>query len=112
MKRGCFCWWKFDDPWKLFQIRFFPIHVGPSTLPIKKGWEAYLAIKNILNFTPPANSIWGAHDPFDKLNNSDTPGIDPADPDDLGFDPAYMFAPNQGIRGNFGIRYTFKKWID
>ena len=79
------------------------------TKKVKKSWEFHCSVKNILNFTPPANSIWGAHDPFEKLNNSDIPGIDPADPNDLGFDPAYMFAPNQGIRGNFGIRYTFKK---
>ena len=68
-------------------------------------------MKNLLNFTPPANSIWAAHDPFDKLNNSDSsnPIEDPADPYNLGFDPAYMYAPNQGIRGNFGFRFSFNK---
>lgn len=78
------------------------------TKTFQKGWQVYTSVKNLLNYTPPSNSIWGAHDPFDKLNNSETPGIDPADPNDLGFDPAYMFAPNQGIRVNFGVRYTLK----
>ena len=27
-------------------------------------------------------------------------------PNALTFDPNYIFAPNQGIRGFFGIRYT------
>lgn len=97
-----------NDPRNL-KSPYWSIQNIQVTKTFKKSLEAYLAIKNLLNFTPPVNSIWGAHDPFDKLNNSETPGIDPADPDDLGFDPAYMFAPNQGIRGNFGIRYTFKK---
>ena len=77
----------------------------------KNGLEVYAAVKNLLNFTPPANSIWAAHDPFDKLNNTDpsNPIEDPADPYNLGFDPAYMYAPNQGIRGNFGLRFKFNK---
>lgn len=96
-----------DDP-RPDMSPYWSIQNFQITKSFKKGWEIYASVKNILNYTPPANSIWGAHDPFDKLNNSETPGIDPADPNDLGFDPAYMFAPNQGIRGNFGIRYVLK----
>ncbi len=95
-----------DDP-RNPKSPYWSIQNIQATKTFKKGWELYAVVKNLLNFTPPSNSIWGAHDPFDKLNNSDTPGIDPLDPDDLGFDPAYMFAPNQGVRVNFGFRYSF-----
>lgn len=97
-----------DDP-RNPKSPYWSIQNIQATKTFKKGWELYAVVKNILDFTPPSNSIWGAHDPFDKLNNSDTPGIDPLDPDDLGFDPAYMFAPNQGVRVNFGLRYSFNK---
>ena len=73
------------------------------TKTFKKGWEFYVGVKNLLNFTPPANSILRAHDPFDKLVN------DPVDnPNGHAFDPAYVYAANQGIRGFFGLRYTLK----
>ncbi len=97
-----------DDP-RNPKSPYWSIQNIQATKNFKKGWELYAVVKNLLNFTPPSNSIWGAHDPFDKLNNSDTPGIDLLDPDDLGFDPAYMFAPNQGVRVNFGFRYSFNK---
>lgn len=73
------------------------------TKTFKKGWEVYAGVKNLLNFTPPANSILRAHDPFDKLVN------DPVDnPSGFAFDPAYVYAANQGVRGFFGVRYTLK----
>lgn len=74
------------------------------TKTFKKGWEIYGGIKNLLNWTPPANSIMRAHDPFDKRVD------DPIDnPNGYSFDPAYIYASFQGIRGFFGIRYTFLK---
>ncbi len=73
------------------------------TKTFKKGWEIYGGVKNLLNFTPSANSILRAHDPFDKQVD------DPADnPGGWVFDPAYVYTSFQGIRGFFGIRYTLK----
>lgn len=74
------------------------------TKTFKKGWEVYGGVKNILNFTPPAFSILRPEDPFDKNVN------DPINnPNGYTFDPTYVYASNQGIRGFFGIRYTFLK---
>ena len=78
------------------------------TKKFKSGLEIYAGVKNLLNFTLPVNAMWaiaqseiptredGSYNPFDE---------------DLGdkFDPAYIFAPNQGIRGNFGIRFKLNK---
>lgn len=75
------------------------------------GVEIYGGVKNLLNYTPPANSIARAFDPFDKNVefNSDGQVIPTADnPQALTFDPTYVFAPNQGIRGFLGVRYTIK----
>lgn len=63
------------------------------------SWEIYGGVKNLLNFTPAANSISRAFDPFDKL-------VDPNDSDALTFDPSYVYASNQGIRAFAGLRYT------
>jgi outer membrane receptor for ferrienterochelin and colicins len=83
-----------------------------ATKSISNGVEIYFGIKNILNFTPPTNSIARAFDPFDKqvtfgANGQVVPT--PDNPRALSFDPTYVFAPNQGIRGFAGFRYTFKK---
>jgi outer membrane receptor for ferrienterochelin and colicins len=75
-----------------------------------KKWEVFGGIKNLLNFTPPANSIARAFDPFDKQVVYDTDGqVIPTanNPNALSFDPSYMFAPNQGIRFFIGVRYGF-----
>jgi outer membrane receptor for ferrienterochelin and colicins len=73
------------------------------TKSFKKGWEIYGGVKNLLNFTPPVYSILRPFDPFDKNVN------DPVrNPQGFTFDPTYVYAPNQGIRGFFGIRYTIK----
>lgn len=73
-----------------------------------KGWEVYGGVKNLLNFTPPSNSIARPHDPFDKQVQFDGNGQVVATPDNpyrLTFDPSYVFAPNQGIRAFLGARY-------
>lgn len=75
-------------------------------------WEVYGGIKNLLNYTPPANSIARSHDPFDKRVVFDVEGNvvpTPDNPYGLTFDPTYVFAPNQGIRGFLGLRYTVRK---
>ncbi|WP_405563026.1 TonB-dependent receptor [Polaribacter sp. Asnod6-C07] len=63
------------------------------------SFEVYGGVKNLLNFTPAANSISRAFDPFDKQ-------VDPNNPDALTFDPSYVYASNQGIRAFIGLRYT------
>ncbi|AUP79204.1 TonB-dependent receptor [Flavivirga eckloniae] len=66
--------------------------------------EIYGGVKNLLDWTPNKGNpfiISRAHDPFDKT-------LDVNDPNDLPFDPSYVYAPNQGIRLFFGLRYSFK----
>lgn len=79
------------------------------TKKIGENWEIYGGVKNLLNFTPPANSIARSFDPFDKNvvfapDGSVVPT--PENPNALTFDPNYVFAPNQGIRGFLGVRLT------
>jgi outer membrane receptor for ferrienterochelin and colicins len=81
-----------NSPW-------FSIQNIQLTKKFSNSWEVYGGVKNLLNFTPPANSINGANNPFDA-------GIDTEQNPELAFDPAYMFASNQGIRAFAGIRYT------
>jgi outer membrane receptor for ferrienterochelin and colicins len=72
-------------------------------------WEIYGGVKNLLNFTPPANSIARSFDPFDKqvvFNPDGTVMPTPDNPNALTFDPTYVFAPNQGIRGFLGVRFS------
>lgn len=73
-----------------------------------KRLEIYGGVKNLLNFTPPANSIARAFDPFDKgvqYNSSGQVMPTASNPYALSFDPSYVYAPNQGIRGFLGLRY-------
>lgn len=86
-----------------------------QNIQITKGlgekWEIYGGVKNILNYTPPANSIARAFDPFDRgviFDGAGNVAPTPENPNALTFDPTYMFAPNQGIRGFLGVRYTWK----
>tara|TARA_R110001632_G_scaffold99271_2_gene206024 strand:- start:2842 stop:5127 length:2286 start_codon:yes stop_codon:yes gene_type:complete len=72
-------------------------------------WEIYGGVKNLLNFTPAANSIARAFDPFDENVVFDSNGqavATPNNPNALTFDPTYVYASNQGIRGFLGLRYT------
>jgi outer membrane receptor for ferrienterochelin and colicins len=75
-------------------------------------WEIYGGVKNLLNYTPPANSIARPFDPFDKNVQFDGNGQvvpTPDNPNALTFDPNYVFAPNQGIRGFLGVRYLLNR---
>ncbi len=73
--------------------------------------ELYGGIKNLLNWTPNKNNpflIARANDPFDLNVQYDANGQVIATPDNpyaLTFDPNYVYAPNQGIRVFFGLRY-------
>ena len=82
------------------------------TYPFSDQWEIYGGVKNLLNFTPPTNSIARPFDPFDKEVVFDDRGQvvpTPDNPNALTFDPSYVFAPNQGIRGFVGIRYALNR---
>lgn len=85
-----------------------------TTINVKNKLEIYFGVKNILNWTPNKNNpflIARPHDPFDEnvLFDSANNVIATADnPYALTFDPTYIYASNQGIRGFFGLRYTFK----
>jgi outer membrane receptor for ferrienterochelin and colicins len=63
------------------------------------SWEIYGGVKNLLNFTPAANSITNADNPFDAGVNTET------NPE-RAFDPSYVYASNQGIRAFAGVRFT------
>jgi outer membrane receptor for ferrienterochelin and colicins len=69
-----------------------------ATNKFSNNWEIYGGVKNILNFTAPANSINGANNPFNI-------GIDTEKNPELAFDPSYVYASNQGIRAFAGVRY-------
>lgn len=79
-----------------------------------KKWnrfEWYGGVKNILNWTPNKSTsflIARPNDPFDQNVQYNANGQVLATPDNpyaLTFDPSYVYAPNQGIRGFLGVRY-------
>ena len=81
-------------------------------IQLTKNWggafETFGGVKNILNFTPPDNSISRAFDPFDKQVTFDGSGnaLQTANnPYALTFDPTYVYASNQGIRFFVGLRW-------
>ena len=79
-----------------------------------KNIEIYGGVKNLLDWTPSRgnpNLITRTNDPFDKRVQFDANGQAVPTPDNpygLTFDPAYVYAPNQGMRGFLGLRYTIK----
>lgn len=79
-----------------------------------KNFEAYCGVKNLLDFTPKKNNpflISRTDDPFDKNVEYGANGqvlATPQNPYGLTFDTTYIYAPNQGIRGFFGLRYNMK----
>ena len=97
----------FSPTWSIQNIQF--VYTGLKKI------EIYAGIKNLLNFTPNKNNpfiIARSNDPFDKQVKLDANGqvLPTADnPYGLTFDPNYMYAPNQGIRGFFGMRFSIKK---
>jgi outer membrane receptor for ferrienterochelin and colicins len=79
-----------------------------------KNFEFYGGVKNLLNWTPNKGNpfiIARANDPFDQNVQYNPDGSVMATPDNpyaLTFDTGYVYGPNQGIRGFFGLRYTLK----
>ena len=81
-----------NSPW-------YSIQNIQATKKFMNSWELYGGVKNLLNFTPNANSINSANNPFDV-------GVNTEENPELAFDPSYMYASNQGIRMFLGLRYT------
>ena len=79
-----------------------------------KDFEIYAGVKNILNWTPNKGNpfiISRANDPFDNNVEFGSNGqviATPENPYALTFDPNYVYAPNQGIRGFLGLRFNLK----
>jgi outer membrane receptor for ferrienterochelin and colicins len=76
--------------------------------------QIYGGVKNLLNWTPNKGNpfiIARANDPFDKEVQFNTYGqamVTSNNPYGLTFDPTYVYAPNQGLRLFFGIRYSLR----
>lgn len=77
-----------------------------------QNFEIYTGIKNLLDWTPNRGNpfiIARTNDPFDKevvFDGNGNATVTPDNPYGLTFDPAYVYGPNQGIRGFLGIRYN------
>lgn len=72
------------------------------TKKLPNNFELYGGVKNLLNFLP-QNPIMRPQDPFDKKVN------DPVNnPNGYTFDAGYNYAPVQGIKAFFGLRYLFQ----
>lgn len=97
---------EYSPTWSIQNIQF--------TFNKFKNIEIYAGVKNLLDWTPNKGNpfiIARANDPFDKNVQFDANGNVQATPDNpyaLTFDPSYVYAPNQGIRSFFGMRYTLK----
>ena len=78
------------------------------------NFEIYGGVKNLLDWTPNRGNpflIARANDPFDRNVQFDNNGNvvpTPNNPNALSFDPSYVYAPNQGIRGFIGLRYRLQ----
>ncbi len=78
------------------------------TKVINNNYEFYGGVKNILDFTPPKNSIARPFDPFDRevvFDNNGNAISSIGNPYALTFDPSYVYASNQGRRFFVGMRW-------
>ncbi|MBO0331100.1 TonB-dependent receptor [[Muricauda] lutisoli] len=95
---------EYSPTWSIQNIQF--------TFKGLNNFEVYGGVKNLLDWTPNRGNpfiIARANDPFDKevtFDNSGNAVATPNNPYALTFDPSYVYGPNQGIRGFFGLRYT------
>lgn len=93
----------FSPVWSIQNIQF--------TYKGIKDFEFYGGVKNLLDWTPNRGNpfiIARANDPFDRdvvFDNSGNVVANADNPYALTFDPSYVYGPNQGIRGFFGLRY-------
>lgn len=94
---------EYSPTWSIQNIQF--------TYKGLNNFEVYGGVKNLLDWTPNRGNpfiIARANDPFDREVTFDSNGnavATPNNPYALTFDPAYVYGPNQGIRGFFGLRY-------
>ena len=95
------------DPRSSYSPAFHIINIQ-----LTKSWnnifETYCGIKNLLDFTPSAESIARSFDPFDNGVSFDGEGnalSTQNNPFALTFDPSYVYASNQGVRLFFGLRW-------
>ena len=95
------------DPRSSYSPAFHIINIQ-----LTKSWnnifETYCGIKNLLDFTPSAESIARSFDPFDNGVSFDGEGnalSTQNHPFALTFDPSYVYASNQGVRFFFGLRW-------
>lgn len=68
--------------------------------PMGKRFELYGGVKNLLDFVP-SDPLMRPFDPFDQQANDPV-----SNPNGYTFDTSYMYAPVQGARWFFGVRYT------
>lgn len=93
----------FSPMWSIQNIQF--------TYKGIKDFEFYGGVKNLLDWTPNRGNpfiIARANDPFDRnvvFDNNGNAVATADNPNGLTFDPSYVYGPNQGIRGFFGLRY-------
>ncbi|MDJ0645955.1 MAG: TonB-dependent receptor, partial [Flavobacteriaceae bacterium] len=94
---------EYSPTWSIQNIQF--------TYKGLQNFEVYGGIKNLLNWTPNKGNpflIARADDPFDENVEFSANGnviATAENPYALTFDPSYVYAPNQGIRGFIGLRY-------
>lgn len=95
---------EYSPIWSIQNIQF--------TYKKLRNFELYGGIKNLLNWTPNKGTPFlmaRSNDPFDSSVEYGQNGnvlVTPTNPYGLSFEPGYVYAPNQGIRGFFGIRYS------
>ena len=87
---------EFSKPFSLQNIKI--------SKPFKGGLLINCGVRNLLNFTPPSNSILRAHDPFNKYSDDIT-----ENPYGYEFDPTYIYSSFQGITFFAGVSYEFNK---
>jgi len=84
-----------------------------ANVQLKRSWKRLslaLAVKNLFDFKPPANSIARAFDPFDKGVSFAPDGTvlrTPDNPMALTFDPSYVYYSNQGRFGTITLGLKF-----
>jgi outer membrane receptor for ferrienterochelin and colicins len=84
------------------------------TKKLGRHFECYGGVKNLLNWTPARGipfMIARTHDPFNKKVEYETDGSVKAtaeNPYALTFDPAYVYAPNQGRKIFLGLRMAIR----
>jgi outer membrane receptor for ferrienterochelin and colicins len=85
-----------ESPW-------FSIQNIKFSKTLKKSITLNAGLRNLLNYTPPSNSILRAFDPFDRTINDVT-----TNPNGYTFDPSYIYSTFQGINAFFGVTFNLK----